>query len=272
MSCKSVSTQCDLLSAPLLTRLSDCPLEDEAEMECETLTKDDEYIPTEEEEEEYQIECGVGSSPPVLDIQPSVHGEKKYLVFESSLLQLLQWCHCPDCGSLEVSSSAPKMLINGSLLSLTIVCKSCGRGSTWRSQPNVSQIPAGNILMSAAILFAGATPTKILRVFRHMGLTSISDRTFHRHQTKFLQPAVQSVWKDQQTKLIDECKESGPLSLGGDGRADSPGHSAKFGTYTLVELSRNKIVDIQLVQVISKNKSSSVCILGVFHMFSFFCR
>ena len=40
------------------------------------------------------------------------------------------------------------------------------------------------------------------------------------------------------------------LVLGGDGRADSPGHSAKYGTYTLMELSHNIILDIQLVQVI----------------------
>ena len=36
--------------------------------------------------------------------------------------------------------------------------------------------------------------------------------------------------------------------LAGDGRADSPGHSAKYGSYTLIELS-NKVVDFQLVQV-----------------------
>uniref|UniRef100_A0A1X7VSQ9 Uncharacterized protein n=1 Tax=Amphimedon queenslandica TaxID=400682 RepID=A0A1X7VSQ9_AMPQE len=36
--------------------------------------------------------------------------------------------------------------------------------------------------------------------------------------------------------------------LGGDGRADSPGHSAKYGTYTLIKLSHNIILDLQLVQ------------------------
>ena len=33
--------------------------------------------------------------------------------------------------------------------------------------------------------------------------------------------------------------------IGGDGRADSPGHSAKFGAYTAMEL---RVIDIQLVQ------------------------
>ena len=44
--------------------------------------------------------------------------------------------------------------------------------------------------------------------------------------------------------------DNSTLVLGGDGRADSPGHSAKYGTYTLMELSHNIILDIQLVQVI----------------------
>ena len=40
-----------------------------------------------------------------------------------------------------------------------------------------------------------------------------------------------------------------PLILAGDGRADSPGHSAKYGSYTVIELTCNKVVDFKLVQV-----------------------
>ena len=40
--------------------------------------------------------------------------------------------------------------------------------------------------------------------------------------------------------------------LGGDGRADSPGHSAKFGSYTMMELKKKIVIDIQLVQVHTK--------------------
>ena len=37
--------------------------------------------------------------------------------------------------------------------------------------------------------------------------------------------------------------------LGGDGRADRPGHLAKFGSYTVMELKKKAVIDIQLVQV-----------------------
>ena len=40
-----------------------------------------------------------------------------------------------------------------------------------------------------------------------------------------------------------------PLSLGGDGRYDSPGHSAKFVSYNLIDLEHNTILDVELVRV-----------------------
>ena len=39
------------------------------------------------------------------------------------------------------------------------------------------------------------------------------------------------------------------MTLAGDGRADSPGYSAKFGSYSIIELTCNRIVDFKLVQV-----------------------
>ena len=42
----------------------------------------------------------------------------------------------------------------------------------------------------------------------------------------------------------------GSLQLAGDCRNDSPGHSAKYGTYSLVEQTTKKVIDLQLIQVI----------------------
>lgn len=39
------------------------------------------------------------------------------------------------------------------------------------------------------------------------------------------------------------------LCLSGDGRADSPGHFADFGTYTLMDVNRNRVFHIELVKV-----------------------
>ncbi|KAK3106546.1 hypothetical protein FSP39_022375 [Pinctada imbricata] len=47
-----------------------------------------------------------------------------------------------------------------------------------------------------------------------------------------------------------------PLSLGGDGRCDTPGHSAKFCSYTMLDVNLMVVADIQLVQS-NEVKSSS---------------
>jgi solute carrier family 8 (sodium/calcium exchanger) len=45
------------------------------------------------------------------------------------------------------------------------------------------------------------------------------------------------VWHDYQKDYIRDVKEVGrSVVLGGDGRADTPGHSAKYGTYSMVDL------------------------------------
>ena len=43
------------------------------------------------------------------------------------------------------------------------------------------------------------------------------------------------------------------LTVGGDGRADTPGHSAKYGSYGLLDLDLMFVVHIALVQVSAFN-------------------
>ena len=58
------------------------------------------------------------------------------------------------------------------------------RESVWQSQPHIegTKTAAGNILLSFAILMAGASASKVLRVFSHMGMACHSLRQFYRHQ------------------------------------------------------------------------------------------
>ena len=102
--------------------------------------------------------------------------------------------------------------------------KECGQVN------HVSKIPhAGNILLSAAILYSGETATKVLRVLSHMNIACITDRAYYINQKEYLEPAVISVWDTKQAELLAQCRASGnPLTIGSDGRAD--GHSAKYGS------------------------------------------
>lgn len=168
-----------------------------------------------------------------------------FLVFESALLLLFNVCvFCASC------SVQNKKVIIGSFLRIIQSCNKCRKTRTWESQPFIGAIPAGNIMTSAAILYAGALPSQALRVFKILNCCTISAKSFFRHQTKYLQPAVHSVWKRQQEELFRRFRDKKKgLILAGDGRADSPGHSAKYGSYTIIELTCNKVIDFKLVQV-----------------------
>ena len=55
------------------------------------------------------------------------------------------------------------------------------------------------------------------------------------------------LWNLQHHQLLQGIGEEG-LLIGGDGRCDSMGHSAKCGSYTAVDLQQNKILHVELVQ------------------------
>ena len=170
----------------------------------------------------------------------------KYIVFESSLLQLFTnytSCHSGCHGKIAYRK--------GTFIAIKQSCTHCGHERTWASQPRIRNIPAGNILLSASILYSGATPGKVLRMMSHMRVACISDKTFYYHQNRYLEPSIVDVWGDEQFRLLTHCKAS--LSIGCDGRADSPGHSTKHGSYGVIDLNTNKVLHIELVQVNNTN-------------------
>ena len=196
---------------------------------------DEKRLSEEEEEEEEEEGDGGGS-------------EGKYLVFWTCLLNLFAMVQCGQCG---VVANTVRRTVCGTLVRVYHTCLMCGAGRVWCSQPSVrSGAPAGNIQLSAAILSAGALPTKVLRVLCFMGVAIISRRTYFRHQRQLLMPAIHRVWLEHQRWLL-ACllTEERPLVFGGDGRSDSMGHSAKYGSYVMMELEANAIIDMKLIQV-----------------------
>jgi solute carrier family 8 (sodium/calcium exchanger) len=77
-----------------------------------------------------------------------------------------------------------------------------------------------------------------------MNVKSISSSTFENHQKYYLHPAVYDVWNKFQNRYLRPALQRGqPLTLGGDGRADTPGHSAKFGSYGILDLDQMMVVN-----------------------------
>lgn len=173
--------------------------------------------------------------------------ERKFIVFESELDTL--FFHCDKCTTTIKPSNIEKKVM-GTMLQVTTNCE-CGHIRIWRSQPMSNTMPLGNLILAGALLFSGSNPCKVVNLMRHAGVQFFSIRTFNYMQTAYVVPAINSVWEIKQLDLLTSIREAGQdLILGGDARCCSPGHTAKYGSYSFMDLSTSKIVDIQLVQVI----------------------
>ena len=138
----------------------------------------------------------------------------------------------------------------GTALHIHQHCSSCGYMRKWKNQPYIRNMPVLNLLMSGAILFSGTLPSKAMRLFTLLGLMHVRRRTYFRHQRLYLEPVVYSTWEEQQKALFSNLRDDKvELELAGDGRSDSPGYCAKYGTYTLIEMNTNKILDMKIIQV-----------------------
>ena len=114
--------------------------------------------------------------------------------------------------------------IIGTFLNISQRCVHCKFVRNWDSQPFINGVPAGNIMLSAAVFFTGSSFSKIERVFSTMKVFSIASSTFFLHAKSYLQPCIYNLWKQKQRELIENVKQrGGEVTIGGDMRADSPG-------------------------------------------------
>jgi hypothetical protein len=104
-------------------------------------------------------------------------------------------------------------------------------------------------MLSFGIMASGAKISQTLLMFKHMGLSAISPRTYYYRQKRFHFPSLLRHWEIYQASLLGELKEIEKPAWSGDGRFDSMGHSAKYGVYTMYSNSISKLVHFELFQV-----------------------
>ena len=168
--------------------------------------------------------------------------ESKSIVFDSCLKQLFQLCRI--CGAI-VKNAYLKQ--KGSLICVTSVCKA-GHTEPWFSQPFTKGMAAGNLICSGGILFTGNHFMRVSALMSACNIRFFEKGTFYYIQRKYLWPVVNNHYIVQQREILQSFRGQ-PLVLAGDGRCDSPGHNAKYGTYSVMEVTTEKIVDFSLVQV-----------------------
>ena len=147
---------------------------------------------------------------------------------KSNTLLFSLFITCRSCNEICQGKAVQE---KGTFISIVQHCAHCGYQYQWNSQPFIKDTPAGKILLSAVILFSGSTPRKFFHFLECLRVACIKERRFDDHQSNYHQPAVLSVWKEYFFLIVPY---ETPIIIG-DGRADSPGHSAKYGSYGIID-------------------------------------
>ena len=137
---------------------------------------------------------------------------------------------------------------------LLLVNGTCPDGHvlSWQSQPLIRDVGAGYLLVAAAILFCGLTFTGISNLAKLLNLVMFSESTFYRLQKEYLFSVIHTNYVMQQDAVLEFLRRN-VLKLSGDGRYDSPGYSAKYCTYSLMDSATDLILDYKLIQSLEKN-------------------
>ena len=125
------------------------------------------------------------------------------------------------------------------------------------SQSVIRRMPVGNLLLSAGILLSGTIYGQINKLLTILNVPFLDRSAFYRIQNTYLNPVINEYWIMHQTAILSVLSTE-DLKICGDARSDSPGFSAKYTSYTLMDMDTSLILDQQLVVVSEPGIDSSV--------------
>ena len=89
-----------------------------------------------------------------------------------------------------------------------------------------------------------------------INIACISKARFFEIQKALIFSVVNRCYKMLRDEIYEGCSNVVTNHFSGDGRCDSPGYSAKHGTYSLMNTETNMIVDFQVVHVSQAGNSN----------------
>ena len=185
-----------------------------------------------------------------------------FIVFWTSLCTLFVNCFTCFAKTTKIVKN-----VRGSLLNVKTYCIN-GHCYTWYSQPFINRYACGNIKLSASVLFSANTFAKIAEYFRLADIKWIGKTSYYRLQKEYLHGVVNEAFKKENDAILSKLKENGPCEVSGDGRCDSPGHNAKYLTYTMLDQATNLIIGMSLTQVTEAGNSNAMEKMGFIKVLS----
>ena len=172
-----------------------------------------------------------------------------FVVYWSSLILLLK-----NCLTCSLPATIKNIKVKGSQLIVKLACPN-HHENIWKSQPTVNRYSQGNLTLSVAVLFSANTFEKIAKYFDIANIQWITKTSYYAVQRTFLAGVVHLNYSQMNASLVNRLKNKGECKLSGDGRHDSPGHNAKYVTYSLMNLQTNEIVKFAVTKVTEAGNS-----------------
>ena len=117
--------------------------------------------------------------------------------------------------------------------------------------------------LCAGTLLSGQTYGGIRRAMDYAGVRFIGKTRFYSIQKKYLFPAINHIYEKQKENILYKLKsENIAIDVVGDGRFDSPGFCAKYGTYTIMNAQNNQIIDFFVAHVHNAGNSQRMELYG----------
>ncbi|XP_018113154.1 uncharacterized protein cskmt.L isoform X2 [Xenopus laevis] len=176
--------------------------------------------------------------------------QRKFIVFEEMLDSLLYLVKCQHNSNSPCQSPIIeiKKKIDGTMLEIHLSCMAGHDSLVWKSQPLTGQISIGNLAVASAILLSGSSFTKVDQMFKLLSIPLFSHTTYYTYQKRYLFPAIDIAWKNEQEAVKNDMAGNSVV-LASDAQVDSPGHSAKYCTYTMMDVMTKKIVSYKIDKV-----------------------
>jgi len=175
--------------------------------------------------------------------------DPKVICSLSLLLSLFDTCRQPNCGSA-CDRSNTTWTFSGAMITITTTCNS-NHTTKWSSSPTVgtgkSKVATINALLGTYSYLSGLNVKKMLEFLGRLRIVCVSKSFIYKLQTKVLYHVIWAFWQYMQAREIHEVKKSQAetgrsLDVAADGKFDSPGFSAFYCSYFVMDLLTKKVL------------------------------
>ena len=165
---------------------------------------------------------------------------------------LLLFAYCAKCGG-KIMQSKPRF--TGLAVSVDYVCSLCSIGkqpSTWYSSPSYNHQFMINVKASCSLLMSGLRFQSLQNYWGLMEFPTLSKTRFGELIKKWLFPIIYRMYTASKDNICERLRAKNESNeevvLCGDAQFDSPGFSAKYCTYTIMNCETNEVVDFAILQ------------------------